>query len=46
MDSIGDLLAYVILILDLLQGLEWLHKKVKALYHAYNTKKNAQIKGL
>lgn len=41
MDTFNSWLTFLVLILDLLQGLKWLYKKVKALYHAYNTKKNA-----
>lgn len=40
MDTFNSLLTFLVLILDLLQGLEWLHKKVKALYHAHSQRKH------
>lgn len=34
MDTFNSWLTFLVLILELLQGLKWLYKKVKALYHA------------
>nr|DAL01429.1 MAG TPA: hypothetical protein [Caudoviricetes sp.] len=33
MDAFNGWLTYIVLVLDLLQGLEWLYKKVRALNH-------------